>query len=62
MEQFFQFATEHYILSTLWVIVFVMLVMDIVKKRFSSVQPLKPQEAVIKVNRGGVFVDIRSER
>ncbi|MCH8501635.1 MAG: rhodanese-like domain-containing protein [Aliidiomarina sp.] len=60
MEQLFQFAMEHYILSTLWLIVFVMLVMDIAKKRFSSIQPLKPQEAVIKVNRGGLFVDIRS--
>ncbi|RUO35677.1 rhodanese-like domain-containing protein [Aliidiomarina sanyensis] len=59
MEQFFQFVTEHYILSTLWLIVFIMLVMDIAKKRFSSILPLKPQEAVIKTNRGGVFVDVR---
>ena len=61
MDQLIEFATEHYILSGLWVLVFVMLVMDIVKKRFSSIQPLKPQEAVLKVNRGGVFVDIRSD-
>lgn len=59
MDQFLAFVTEHYILSALWVVVFVLLVMDIAKKRFSSIQPLKPQEAVIKVNRGGVFVDIR---
>lgn len=59
MEQFLAFVTEHWILSSLWLVVFVLLVMDIAKKRFSSIQPLKPQEAVIKVNRGGVFVDIR---
>ncbi|TRW48977.1 rhodanese-like domain-containing protein [Aliidiomarina halalkaliphila] len=61
MDQFFQFVTEHYILSTLWIVVFVMLVMDIMKKRFSSLQPLKPQEAVLKTNRGGVFVDVRTD-
>lgn len=59
MDQFLAFVTEHYILSALWVVVFVLLVMDIAKKRFSSIQPLQPQEAVIKVNRGGVFVDTR---
>lgn len=59
MDQFLAFVTEHYILSALWVVVFVLLVMDIAKKRFSSIQPLKPQEAVIKVNRGGIFVDTR---
>lgn len=59
MESFIQFVTEHYILSTLWLVVFIMLVADIAKKRFSSILSLKPQEAIIKTNRGGLFVDIR---
>lgn len=61
MEQFIQFITEHYIMSTLWLVVFIMLVMDIFKRRFSTVASLSPQEAVLVTNRGGIFVDIRSE-
>lgn len=61
MDQFIQFVTEHYILSTLWLVVFLMLVSDIVKNRFSSVTMLNPQNATIAANRGGLFVDIRSE-
>lgn len=61
MDQFIQFVTEHYILSTLWLVVFFMLVTDIVKNRFSNVTLLNPQNATIATNRGGVFLDIRSE-
>ncbi|HLV48884.1 MAG TPA: rhodanese-like domain-containing protein [Aliidiomarina sp.] len=61
MDQFIQFLTEHYIMSALWLVVFFMLVADIVKRRFSTVTSLNPQQATIVVNRGGVFVDIRGE-
>lgn len=60
MTEFLQFATEHYILSTLWIVVFFLLVMDIMKRGLSGVTRLGPQEATIAVNRGGVFVDVRS--
>lgn len=60
MDQFINLITEHYILSTLWAVVFLLLVKDIVTKGFSSIKPLKPQEATIAVNRGGLFVDCRS--
>lgn len=61
MDQFIQFATEHYIMSALWLAVFFMLVADIVKKRFSTVTSLSPQQATLAVNRGGVFVDVRGD-
>jgi len=59
MEQLFDFVSEHWILSSLWLVVFFLLVSDLVKKRFSTVRPLKPQEATIAVNRGGIFLDTR---
>ncbi|CUS47617.1 MAG: Rhodanese-related sulfurtransferase [Idiomarinaceae bacterium HL-53] len=61
MDQFIQFVTEHYILSALWLAVFTFLVLDIVKRRFSAVTTLSAQQATIAVNRGGSFVDIRTE-
>lgn len=61
MDQFIQFASEHYILSALWLAVFTFLVVDIVKRRFSTVTTLSAQQATIAANRGGLFVDIRTE-
>lgn len=61
MDQIIEFATEHYIMSALWLGVLVMLVADVVKNRFSTVTSLSPQQATLAVNRGGVFVDIRGE-
>ncbi|WP_157980713.1 rhodanese-like domain-containing protein [Aliidiomarina taiwanensis] len=60
MDQIIQFATEHYIMSALWLAVLVMLVVDLIKRGSSAVTSLSAQEATIKVNRGGLFVDIRS--
>ncbi|RTE86505.1 MULTISPECIES: rhodanese-like domain-containing protein [Gammaproteobacteria] len=61
MDSFIQFATEHYILSALWLAVFTFLIADIIKRRFSTVTTLSPQQATIAVNRGGIFVDIRTD-
>lgn len=61
MAQFIQFATEHYIMSALWLFIFFMLIADVVRRRFTTVTGLAPQQATIAVNRGGTFVDIRSE-
>jgi rhodanese-related sulfurtransferase len=60
MSELIDFATDHYILTTLWLVVFFLLVNNIVKYRLSSIKMLKPQEAVIATNRGGTFVDVRS--
>ncbi|MCC5879523.1 MAG: rhodanese-like domain-containing protein [Idiomarina sp.] len=60
MSELIAFATDHYILSTLWLVVFFLLVSNLVKYRLSSIAMLKPQEATIAVNRGGVFVDVRT--
>lgn len=59
MEQFIQFALEHYILTTLWLFVLIMLVIDLFHG--SSVKRLSAQEATIKVNQGGIFVDTRTD-
>ncbi|RAJ99115.1 rhodanese-like domain-containing protein [Aliidiomarina maris] len=61
MNEFIAFATDHYILSTLWLLAFFLLVNNLVKYRLSSIKLLKPQEATITVNRGGLFVDVRSD-
>lgn len=61
MSELIAFATDHYILTTLWLVVFFLLVNNLVKYRLSSIKVLKPQEATIAVNRGGVFVDVRND-
>ncbi|RUO30734.1 rhodanese-like domain-containing protein [Aliidiomarina sedimenti] len=60
MNEFIDFATEHYILTTAWLVAFFLLVNSLIKGGLSSAKMLKPQEATIAVNRGGVFVDVRS--
>lgn len=60
MSELIAFATDHYILTTLWLVVFFLLVNNLIKYRLSSIKMLKPQEATIAVNRGGIFVDVRS--
>ena len=59
MSELIAFASDHYILTTLWLVVFFLLINNLVKYRLSSIKMLKPQEATIVVNRGGVFVDVR---
>lgn len=61
MSELLDFATEHYILSTLWVVIVFLLIANLVKYRFSSVKVLSPQDATIATNRNGIFVDVRSE-
>lgn len=61
MSEFIAFATDQYILTTLWLVVLFLLINNLVKYRLSSIKLLKPQEATITVNRGGVFVDVRGE-
>ena len=61
MNDFIAFATDNYILTTAWLVVFFLLVHNLVKYRLSSIAMLNPQDATIKVNRGGVFVDVRTD-
>ncbi len=61
MSELIAFATENYIITTAWLVVFFLLINNLVKYRFSSIGMLQPQEATIAVNRGGVFVDVRSD-
>lgn len=60
MNELINFATEHYILTTAWLVVLFLLLNNLIKGGLSSVKSLTPQEATIAVNRGGVFVDVRS--
>lgn len=62
MQQYIEFFSNHPILSAVWVVLFVMLIVSMIKSRFSAVQQLSPTELTLQVNRhDAVVVDIRAE-
>ena len=62
MQQYIEFATNHPILSTVWVVLFVMLISSFIKSMFSSIRQVSPTELTMQVNRNNaVVVDIRAE-
>lgn len=62
MQQYIEFFSNHPILSAVWVVLFVMLMVSIIKSRFSAVKQLSPTELTLQVNRDdAVVVDIRTE-
>lgn len=62
MQQYIEFFSNHPILSAVWVVLFVMLIVSVIKSRFSAVQQLSPTELTLQVNRhDAVVVDIRAE-
>lgn len=62
MQQYIEFATNHPILSAVWVVLFVMLISSLVKSRFSAIKQVNTTELTLQVNRqNAVLVDIRNE-
>lgn len=62
MQQYIEFFSSHPILSAVWVVLFVMLMVSIIKSRFSAVKQLSPTELTLQVNRDdAVVIDIRAE-
>ncbi len=62
MQQYIEIFSNHPILSAVWVVLFVMLIVSMIKSRFSAVQQLSPTELTLQVNRhDAVVVDIRAE-
>ena len=60
MERFFEFIGNHWILSTLWVLLLVALLLY---QKSKSGKTVSPQQATLLVNRSnGVFVDIRDKK
>lgn len=62
MQQYIEFATNHPILSAVWVVLFVMLISSLVKSRFSAIKQVNTTELTLQVNRqNAILVDIRNE-
>jgi rhodanese-related sulfurtransferase len=62
VAQFVEFVGNHYILSTVWVALFLAIVFSQVKKVTSPVKTLSPQLVTQKINReDGLVVDIRNK-
>jgi len=62
MQQYIEFATNHPILSAVWVVLFVLLIASWVKSRFSPIRQITPTQLTMQVNRqNATVVDIRAE-
>ena len=62
MQQYIEFATNHPILSAVWVVLFVLLIASWVKSKFSPIRQITPTELTMLVNRqNATVVDIRAE-
>ena len=61
MQQYIEFATNHPILSAVWVVLFVLLIASWVKSKFSPIRQITPTELTMLVNRqNATVVDIRA--
>ncbi|MDF2178702.1 rhodanese-like domain-containing protein [Aliiglaciecola sp. CAU 1673] len=62
MQQFIEFIGNHYLLSSAWVALAVLLVYSFVTSSFSPVKELSTHEATMLMNKeDAVVVDIRSQ-
>lgn len=62
MEQFVEFVGNHYLLSSAWVGIVLVLIFSFIKQLSSPIKPLSPQLVTQTINRqDGVVVDIRSQ-
>ncbi len=60
MEQYIEFATNHYLLSFSWVCVLFLLIQDLLSNSFNKFESVSPLIAVTKMNDGNTFVlDVR---
>ncbi|MFD2165552.1 rhodanese-like domain-containing protein [Thalassotalea euphylliae] len=63
MEQLMAFAANHPMLSTLWVGLFIGVIVLTVMIQMSPIKQLSPQEMTLMVNKqDGVIVDIRPDK
>jgi len=63
MEQLIAFAGNHPMLSTAWVVIFVLIIAISIKIKMSPIKQISPQELTFLVNReDGLVVDIRAEK
>ena len=63
MEQFVEFAGNHPVLITLWLGLFVALVISTVSSLLSPVRQASPTQATLLINKqDGVVVDIRPDK
>lgn len=62
MDQFIEFIGNHYILSSVWLALFFLLLFGLIQDKISPVARLSVQEATILMNReNAVVVDIRNQ-
>lgn len=60
MEQFIEFVGNHYILSTLWIVIVVLIIYSFASGALSAIKELNPQEATLLMNKEDAYVlDIR---
>lgn len=60
MEQFIEFVGNHYILSTAWVVIVVLIIYSFASSALSAIKELNPQEATLLMNKQDALVlDIR---
>ncbi len=60
MEQFIEFVGNHYILSTAWIVIVVLIIYSFASGALSAVKELNPQEATLLMNKEDAYVlDIR---
>ena len=63
MEQLIAFAGNHPILSTAWVVIFILIIITSIKIKMSPIKQISPQELTLLVNReDGIVVDIRADK
>lgn len=60
MEQYIEFATNHYLLSFSWVCVVFLLIQDLLSNSFNKFESISPLIAVTKMNDDNILVlDVR---
>jgi rhodanese-related sulfurtransferase len=60
MDQYFEFITNHYLLSFAFVVVAFLLIQDLVENTFNKVKSLSPLLAVTRMNTSDVvIIDLR---
>jgi rhodanese-related sulfurtransferase len=60
MDQYFEFITNHYLLSFAFVVVAFLLIQDLVENAFNKVKSLSPLLAVTRMNTSDVvIIDLR---
>lgn len=60
MEQFIEFVGNHYILSSAWIVIVVLIIYSFASSTFSAIKELSPQDATLLMNKeDAILLDIR---